>query len=170
MVGELLGFCYVVDNFMVITCRFPVTPGQYGLIQAEKRETCFLELAHEVWRRSCVHVKIEKKKKKKKPTVLLQHNFLDIYVYRMAGVVEFKGGQSEEDVVTESLLFQINFLSSFLSALVLNWQLKSPQTVLFCARAFPQGDVIHRHFTAPASPTLPLQDYLGNNITMHIEM
>lgn len=42
-------------------------------------------------------------------------------------------------------------------------QLESPQIVLLRAGAFPQGDVVHSHLAAPASPTLPLQDHLENS-------
>lgn len=42
-------------------------------------------------------------------------------------------------------------------------QLESPQIVLLRAGAFPQGDVVHSHLAASASPTLPLQDHLGNS-------
>ena len=38
--------------------------------------------------------------------------------------------------------------------------LKSPQVVLLGARALAQADVVHRHLSAPAPPTLALQDHL----------
>lgn len=47
-------------------------------------------------------------------------------------------------------------------------QLESPQIVLLCAGAFPQGDVVHSHLATSASPALPLQDHLVNSSKAHI--
>lgn len=41
--------------------------------------------------------------------------------------------------------------------------LESPQIVLLRAGAFRQGDVVHSHLAAAASPTLSLQDHLVNS-------
>lgn len=63
----------------------------------------------------------------------------------------------------------VSLLFSF--CLALFCQSKSPQIVLLCAGAFPQGYVVHGHLSAPASPALPLQDHLMNSSKMrHTEV
>uniref|UniRef100_A0A3Q2G5D4 Uncharacterized protein n=1 Tax=Cyprinodon variegatus TaxID=28743 RepID=A0A3Q2G5D4_CYPVA len=48
------------------------------------------------------------------------------------------------------------------------FQSESPQIVLICAGAFPQGDIIHSHLSTSASATLPLQDNLVNSREINI--
>lgn len=99
------------------------------------------------------------------------HNFSDS-VRSMAGGWSAGAEADWGTVTTESLLFEIIFILVFLFfflCLSLLCQSESPQIVLLWAGAFPQGDVIHGHLAYPASPTLPLQDNLLNNNTVHIE-
>lgn len=77
-------------------------------------------------------------------------------------------GQSEGFVTAESVLFEMILpLRVFPFSLPLcrpSWfrLLESPQIVLLRAGAFRQGDVVHSHLAAAASPTLSLQDHLVN--------
>lgn len=72
------------------------------------------------------------------------------------------GCESEGFVTAESVLFLFSFSLPLCRPSCFRL-LESPHIVLLRAGAFRQGDVVHSHLAAAASPTLSLQDHLVNS-------
>lgn len=91
----------------------------------------------------------------------------------LGGICECPGRERERgEGGSQQSPFSLRWVSLLFSfCLALFCQSKSPQIVLLCAGAFPQGYVVHGHLSAPASPALPLQDHLMNSSKMrHTEV